>query len=67
VTDSIRYVMGLGPGDDGTILYSVVRLVENEQGERTANPVIVIGDMTEEQARHLHKQLGNALGATVPA
>jgi len=57
----IRYVAGLAPTDAG-MHFSVIRLVEDERGERVSAPVFVIGDMTEDQAEHLHMQLGKALG-----
>jgi len=62
----VRYVAGLAPVPDrGEMHFSVIRLIEDEAGNRTAQPVFVIGDMTEDQAEHLWMQLGKALGKAV--
>lgn len=62
----IRYVAGLAPNPEmGEMHYAVIRLVEDEAGNRVSQPMFVIGDMTEEQAEHLWVQLGKALGKEV--
>jgi hypothetical protein len=62
---NVRYVAGLYIGIEGRgPEFSVVRLVEDDDGERLSNPVTVIDGMTEAQARELYEQLGNVLVVT---
>jgi hypothetical protein len=59
---SVRYVAALAPISDEEMTYAVVRLVEDDEGNRISSPVFVIGEMTQEQTEHLWMQLGKALG-----
>jgi hypothetical protein len=58
-----RYVAGIAAAkDEGWVNYHVVRLVEDEAGERYGAPTFVIADMDRDQVDHLWQHLGTALG-----
>ena len=61
----LRYIVGLGPAEDGTFVYHVMAVIEHDEtNERLDGPFGLSDPMTKEQAEHLHLQLSNALGLT---
>lgn len=60
-----RYLAGFTGGGGQPSRYSLWKVAEQD-GKRLATPEVLVGNMTRDQAEHLHMQLTNVLAIDLP-